>query len=115
MEQLNYPAFPRLRGDNRKEKRAMIKEFDRLTIKTGRVEAIFADRVFKDTYWDYEELYLAHLEVYIKTLKSMRPKFIVMNSNYFKDMYKSDIVEYTGGSFIHNLHELIRMVFGYVK
>lgn len=112
--QKHYPVFPLLRGDNRKEKRAMMNEFKRYSLKTAEIEQGFADFLF-DKFWGtltYDQIFKTYMGEYIERCKyiqdKLHPKYIVMNPEYFKEVYGVEYKMIKPSSVLHDINELIR-------
>ncbi len=119
MQQKHYPVFPLLRGSNRKEKRRMMVEFKRFALKTAVIEELFAEWINNKPWRNltYDDLYKTYLGLYIDTCENiqnnLKPKYIVMNPQYFKEMYSTEFKFNESGEMAHFLHEWIRQRLGY--
>lgn len=103
------PVYPKYRWTNRKEKRLIINEMNRLANKIGQVEDIFEQAVFRSPT-GYEHEYQTHLEIFNRQLKSIgEPDYCVVNPFYFAQRYAP--IRLAMADFIHTLHQLARMLF----
>lgn len=120
----HYPIYPLLQGKNRKEKRAMIQEYDRNILKIGKVEEAFAKMVFNpawniQTYelysLSYSDMYKLYLSLYLKTCDKLHPKFTSINTNYFKEMYSPLADTVSVPPIAHQVFEFIRTKLWWLK
>ena len=115
-----YPAYPLYRADNRKMKRAMTHEFNRLTLKTAEVEALFGSAVFWDApNMTYDDFYKTYLGLYIEKLdyinRKLKPKYITLNPEYFKQMYAPEEDMITPVPWVSHVSEIVRQWLWHVE
>lgn len=118
-KETSYPAFPLYQPNVRKAKRAMEHEFNSLTLKTAEIEALFCKYWNEDFgHFDYDHLYKMHLDIYIKRvdeiMKRSKPKHIVLNQHYFKEMYEVEPKMIKPCSLCFAFREFLRYKFWWV-
>jgi len=104
--QEHYLFYPNLDSSLRKNKRAMLHEVNRLNRKLSEVEVIMGKNAF-NPFISYKDAYDVGMALWQKVLEGMDPKYITINKDYFRLLYKP-IPQGFVSEFIHNLHELFR-------
>lgn len=110
-KQTHFAAFPLFQVVKRSQRRAMEQEYKRLSLKTAEIEVLFAKDVH-DPIMPYQMAYKIRLAQYIKKCEFIQqafsPKYIVMNPNYFKEMYGIENKMVKPRSLFNDINELIR-------
>ena len=103
-----HMVIPAFNPGNRSQKRKMLAEFKRVTLKLGMIEQAFGASIMGSDARSYQELFDGYGREYTQTADNIKAVTLKLNKNYFLKVYDPMQEQYTSYRGIHKFFDYIR-------